>query len=216
MVLAELTGRVTKRLEHLGDRRILRLQADIGTRHTHLGQARADRVLSRDKGCAPRRAALLPVIVSEGYALGRDAVDVRCPVAHLPAAVEADVPPADVIAKENQDVRLLVGQDSALPQWLNFDCAPTGRDRDPVASLTLLVTTKLLLRRMAQGCIPNDHAGVAEAAFRLSASLPPRYGEAIAAQVDASRFRREQFLAASGWHAAIVACATAQGITPDG
>ena len=106
VVLAELAGRVAQRLQHLGDGRVFGLQADIGSRHADLGQARADRVLSGDEGGASRGAALLPVVVGEGDALVGDAVDVRRAVAHLPAAVVADVPPADVIAPENQDVRL--------------------------------------------------------------------------------------------------------------
>ena len=42
VVLAELAGGVTQRLEQLGDGRVLRLQADVGARQADLGQAGAD------------------------------------------------------------------------------------------------------------------------------------------------------------------------------
>ena len=107
VVLAELAGLVAERLEELGDGRIFGLQADVGAGHADLGEAGADRVLAGDEGGASRRAALLAVIVGEGDALVGDAVDVGRAVAHLPAAVVADVPPADVVAPENEDVRFL-------------------------------------------------------------------------------------------------------------
>src|SRR5208283_2250612 len=102
MVLAELAGGVAERLEELGDRRILGAEADVGARHADLGQAGADRVLAGDEGGAPGGAALLAVVVGEG-----DAVDVGRAVAHLAAAVVADVPPADVVAPEDEDVWFL-------------------------------------------------------------------------------------------------------------
>ena len=83
------------------------LQADVGARHADLGQAGADRVLAGDERGAAGGAALLAVIVGEGDALVGDAVDVGRAVAHLAAAVVADVPPADVVAPENEDVRFL-------------------------------------------------------------------------------------------------------------
>ena len=105
VVLAELAGGVAERLEQFGDRRIFRLQADIGAGHADLGQPGADRVLAGDERGAAGRAALLAVVVGEGHALVGDAVDVGRAVAHLAAAVVADVPPADVVAPEDEDVR---------------------------------------------------------------------------------------------------------------
>ena len=107
MVLAELAGRVAERLEQLGDGRVFRLQPDVGAGHPHLGQPGADRVLAGDEGGAARGAALLGVVVGEGHAFVGDAVDVGRAVAHLAAAVVADVPPADVVAPEDQDVRFV-------------------------------------------------------------------------------------------------------------
>ncbi len=107
VVLAELTGRVAQRLEQLGDRRVLLLQAHVGAGHADLGQPRPDRVLAGDERRTTCRAALLRVVVGERHALVAHAVDVRRPVAHLAPAVVADVPPAHVVAPEDQDVRFL-------------------------------------------------------------------------------------------------------------
>src|SRR5208337_1894421 len=81
--------------------------ADVGAGHPHLRQPGADRVLAGDEGGAAGGAALLAIVVGEGDAFLGDAVDVGRAVAHLPAAVEADVPPADIVAPQNEDVRLV-------------------------------------------------------------------------------------------------------------
>jgi hypothetical protein len=107
VVLAELAGGIAVRLEHLGDRRIFLLQADIGAGHANLGQTRANGVLPGDECRTTRGAALLSIIVSKGDAFLGDAVDVRGAIAHLATAVEADVPPAHVVAPENQDIGFL-------------------------------------------------------------------------------------------------------------
>ena len=106
VVLPELAGGVAERLQELGDGRVLRAEAQVGPRHPDLGEAGADGVLAGDEGGASRGAALLGVVVGEGHALVGHAVDVGRAVAHLPAAVVADVPPAHVVAPENEDVRL--------------------------------------------------------------------------------------------------------------
>ena len=106
MVLAELAGGVAQRLQQFGDGRVFRPEADIGAGHADLGQAGADRVLAGDERGAAGGAALLAVIVGEGRAFMADAVDVGGAVAHLAAVVVADVPPADIVAPEDEDVRL--------------------------------------------------------------------------------------------------------------
>ena len=74
-----------------------------------LGHAGPERVLPRDEGGAARRAALLAVVVGESDALPCESVDVGRLVAHHPLVVRADVPVADVVAPEYEDVRLAVG-----------------------------------------------------------------------------------------------------------
>jgi hypothetical protein len=61
MVLAELAGRVAERLQELGDRHVLRLQAHRRSRYAHFAQARAEHALAGDERRPPRRAALLAI-----------------------------------------------------------------------------------------------------------------------------------------------------------
>src|SRR5690349_16348089 len=105
MVLAELAGRVTEWFQQLCNSWIFRPKPDIGSRHPDLGQAGANRVLAGDEGSAAGGAALLAVIVGEGRPFVANAVDVGRPVTHLATVVVADVPPADIITPENEDVR---------------------------------------------------------------------------------------------------------------
>ena len=105
MVFPELAGGIAMRLEQLGDGGVFRLQADVGSGHPYLGQTGAERVLAGYKGGTSGGATLLAVVVGESGALVGHAVDVGRAVTHLTAIVVADVPPADVITPENQDVR---------------------------------------------------------------------------------------------------------------
>ncbi|MNL26341.1 hypothetical protein D3C87_1478610 [compost metagenome] len=109
VVLAELPGGVAQRLEQLGDGRVFRLQAHGGTGNADLGQAGAYRMLAGDEGRAPCRATLLAVIVGEHHAFLGQAVDIGRLVAHEAVAVAADVGDADVVTKNNQNVRLVRG-----------------------------------------------------------------------------------------------------------
>jgi hypothetical protein len=104
MILAELTGGVTERLQQFGDRRVFRVQSDRGAGHADLGQAGADGVLTGNEARAARRAALLAVPIGEGRPFLRDAVDVGGLVAHHAFAVMADVPIADIVSPDNEDV----------------------------------------------------------------------------------------------------------------
>ena len=107
MVLAELADGVAMRLEQLGHGRVFSAQTDVGPRHSDLGQTCTDRILASDERGASSGAGLLPVGIGKQRALVCDAVDVWGPVAHLAAAIVADVPPADVVALEDEDVRLV-------------------------------------------------------------------------------------------------------------
>ena len=107
MVFAELAGGVAERLEQFSDGRVFRLKSDGSAGHSYFGQTGAQRVLAADEGCTSSGAALLPVVVGEGDAFLGDAVDVRGPITHHAPAEVTDVPDADVIAPENQNVRFL-------------------------------------------------------------------------------------------------------------
>jgi hypothetical protein len=63
--------------------------------------------LTGNKRRSPRGAALLAVRIGEPRPLVGDPVDVRRPVAHQSVAVTAEVRDPDVIAPDNENVRLL-------------------------------------------------------------------------------------------------------------
>ena len=106
VVLAELAGRVALRLEQVGERRVLLGQSFLRARQADLQQAGAEARLAGDERRAPGGAGLLGVVVGEDRAFLGDAVDVRRAVAHHAAVVGADVPVADVVAEDDEDVRL--------------------------------------------------------------------------------------------------------------
>jgi hypothetical protein len=81
-----------------------------------LGQARTERVLAGDEGCTSSGATLLAVVIGERDPFVGDAVDVRRAVAHHAFAEVADVPHADVVTPEDQDVWLLYSHGVFLPR----------------------------------------------------------------------------------------------------
>ena len=108
MVLAELSGHVALRLEQLGERRVLIRQPFLRPRQSHFQQAGAHRALAGDERGAASGAGLLAVIVGEDRAFIGDAVDVGRAIAHHAAIVGADVPVADIVAHDDEDVGLLL------------------------------------------------------------------------------------------------------------
>ena len=117
MVLAELAGHVAVRLEQFGDSGVFRLKSDVGARHAYLGQPRADRVLACNEGRASCGAALLAVVVGKGHTFVGHTIDVGCAITHLPAIVVTDVPPANIVAPEDQRCSVF----SVLPFQSPFD-----------------------------------------------------------------------------------------------
>ena len=107
MVFAELPGRVALRLQQFGDGRILLRQAFLCCGKSDFQEPGPQRTLPGDKGGASGGAGLLPIIVGEDCALIGDAIDVGRAVAHHAAIVGADVPVADVIAHDDEDIGLL-------------------------------------------------------------------------------------------------------------
>ena len=95
------------RLECGGERAGLGRDADVGAGLAHRGQARAQWDLAGDEVGPPRRAARLGVVVGEQHALRGQLVEVRRLARHHAAMIGADVEPADVVAHDEDDVRLL-------------------------------------------------------------------------------------------------------------
>ena len=107
MVLAELAGGIAERLQQFRDGRVFGMQSDRGAGHANLGETGSDRVLTGDEAGAAGRAALLAVPIGEGRSLLRDAVDIGGVVAHHALAVMADVPIADIVSPNDEDVRFV-------------------------------------------------------------------------------------------------------------
>ena len=107
VVLAELAGGVAVVLEQFGDGRVFLLQADWRRRHADLREPGAERALAGDERRPAGRAALLGVVVGEDHPLAGDPVDIGRAIAHQAHRVGADVRLADVVAEDDEDVRLL-------------------------------------------------------------------------------------------------------------
>ena len=107
MVLAELAGGVTQPLERGGNRYRLRGYADGCTGLPHRCHSGSDRQLASDEVGASRRTARLGVVVGENHAFGSDLIEVRRTPSHHAAMVSADVPHADIVAHDDDDIRLL-------------------------------------------------------------------------------------------------------------
>ena len=84
-------GCVALVLERRRDSGIGRLQAEIRPRHTDLGQAGPDRVLSADECGAAGRAALFAVVVGETNAIRGDPIDIGGAITHQSFAIAANV-----------------------------------------------------------------------------------------------------------------------------
>src|SRR6516164_6049386 len=91
MVLAELSSGVAERLEHGSQRACLVRNTDIGAGLAHRGQSGAQWQLAGDKISAAGGAARLGVIIGEAHAVG------------------ADIEPADIVAHDDENVRLSAG-----------------------------------------------------------------------------------------------------------
>ena len=105
MVLAELAGGIAHRLERRRDGHGLRRNADGRAGLADGGHAGADRQFAGDELRPPGGATRFGVVVGEQHAFGGELVDVRRPPGHHAAVVGADVPHADVIAHDEDDVR---------------------------------------------------------------------------------------------------------------
>ncbi len=107
MIFADLRRGVAVRLEKLGDGRVLVLQALLGGRHADFQQTGTEWGLPEDESGTTGGAGLLSVIIGEQRAFFGDAIDVGCAAAHHAAVVGADIPDANVIGHDHDNVRLL-------------------------------------------------------------------------------------------------------------
>src|SRR5262249_38395834 len=130
---------------------VFSLDAECCSRHSDLREARADRRLAGDEGCASRRATLLSIEVREVGAFFCNAIDVRRAISHDAVVVAADVEPTDIVRHDEKNVRLLRRHEDLQ----RVDCARLfplqatrgyefqRLDLGPIARLTLLLPTRI-------------------------------------------------------------------------
>ncbi len=123
------------------------LQADRRAGNADLAQAGAQADLPGDEGGAPRRAAVLGIIVREHHAFLGDAVDVGRPVAHDAQGIGADIGLADVVAEDDQDVRLGRVRVAALLRLSSLAVAMKRRVELPALMASCSGCRRSLLRR---------------------------------------------------------------------
>src|SRR5262249_34582557 len=153
MVLAKLAGGIAEWLEQFGDRRVPSLQSNSRGGNAYFGKPGAERALAGDEGRTPSGAALLGVIVGEHHSFAADAVDIRRPIAHQTERIGADIGLADIIAEDDEDVRLatrrrrlsLRGLDRSLQCRCGCTCGPGEENAAPIHSSALLAPILLRL-----------------------------------------------------------------------
>ncbi len=104
VILAELAGRIAKRLEHLGKSRRFRLEPKFRARTPDRSHAAADRILPGDQRRPPGGAGGLGVMIGKQRSLLGNSVDVGSPVAHGAMTVGTDIFPAHIIREDDEDV----------------------------------------------------------------------------------------------------------------
>ena len=107
VVLAKLAGGVAHSFQRGGDGHGLRGYADGCAGLADRGHAGADRQLAGDEVGAARRATRLGIVIGEQHAFCGELVEVGCPAGHHAAVIGADIPHADVVAHDDDDVRPL-------------------------------------------------------------------------------------------------------------
>src|SRR5690348_6904331 len=113
VVLSKLSGDITDRLEKLGQRRIFLLNSALGTGYANGCHARTDRHLPRDEGRSTRGATWLSVVIRKDGASPGNAVDIRG-TAHHAVGIGADIPHANVITKDHENVGLFLSRNVRL------------------------------------------------------------------------------------------------------
>ncbi len=104
MVLAELPGLVALFLQRGGDRAGFSRDADLGAGLANRGHAGADRQFAGDEIGPARRAACLGVIVGKQHAFLGELVEVRRLAGHHAAVIRADIPHADIVAHDDENI----------------------------------------------------------------------------------------------------------------
>ncbi len=108
VVLTELARGITHGLERRRNGNRLCGNPDVRAGLADRGHARAHRNLAGNESGPPSRTTRLAVVVGEQHPLFGQLVEVRCTASHHAAMVGADVPNANVISHDNDDIGFLI------------------------------------------------------------------------------------------------------------
>src|SRR5277367_6213004 len=111
MVLAKLTGGITHGFEGRCNSHRLCGKSDGSARLPDSSHAGANRKLTSYEIRPACSAACLSVVVSEAHAFCREFVEIRRPASHQTLVIRAEVPNADVVAHDDNDVGFLFLRD---------------------------------------------------------------------------------------------------------
>ena len=107
MILPKLCGGVSLTFEYLGECWVFFLDPLRRTRNTDRRHPCPDRQLPHKEGRAARRTTGLAIVVCKKSSFLCNSVDVGCS-AHHPVRVSTDIPGADVVTKDDNNVGLLL------------------------------------------------------------------------------------------------------------
>ena len=170
VVLAELRGHVALRLEQLREGDVARLEPLLRARQADLEVAGAEAALPGDERGASGGAALLAVPVGEQRAFLGDAVDVGRLVAHHALVVGADIPVADVVAPDDEDVGLLVRRGCRAGDARQTDNNGAERSHQLRSHSSLLAGVMPCAQVRRKISVKRCAAGAPSSAFRLRSS----------------------------------------------
>lgn len=107
VILAKLACHIAFGSQKLGNGRVFGRQPLLCAGQTDFGQPRSNRALAGDECGSTRGAGLLRVVVGKDRTLTGDPIDVGCPITFHAPVVGADVPDADVVGHDNEDIGFL-------------------------------------------------------------------------------------------------------------
>jgi hypothetical protein len=120
MVLSKLRRSISLRLEHFGQCRVTLLNASGRPGNADRSHARTERELAHDERRAPSGTTGLSIVIGKEHPFLRDPIDVGC-VAHHAVGIGADIPHADIISKDDENVWFFVCHSFLL--YTTLDCA---------------------------------------------------------------------------------------------
>ena len=106
VILAKLPGRIAERLERSGNCARLFRHSDVGAGLTDGCQPSSQRKFASDEIRAPCCATRFRIVVGKDHPFGRKLVEARRFAGHHAAMIGADIEPADVIAHDDENIRL--------------------------------------------------------------------------------------------------------------